>query len=365
MPMKKSQIPTPALLVDLDKFEANLKAMADHCREAGVGIRPHSKTHKCPAVAKRQMAAGALGICAATVAEAEGLAAAGITGILLTSPIVEPVKIDRMLKVVASARGTMLAVGHPHEVELLAAAADRDGVNIDVLVDIDVGDRRTGVPPSEAMALANFIEDFPRLKVRGVQAYAGSASHIVGFEARKARSQEMMQLAADMRRELAKAGFDVKIFSGTSTGTYNIDPAVGVTELQCGSYVFMDVDYRRIGGSGGELYSDFAPSLTLLATVVSASHRDRVTIDAGTKSIDTTTTFDPEPVGRSGLDYARGGDEFGILTVVDGGAMPRIGDRLEFIVPHCDPTVHLHDRLYAVRGDDVVEVWPLVARRET
>jgi 3-hydroxy-D-aspartate aldolase len=360
-------IPTPALVVDLDAFESNIKKMADHCRQAKVGFRPHAKTHKCPAIAKRQMAAGAKGICAATVPEAEALAAAGIRGILLTSPIVDTGKIGRIVALASSGSDIMLSIGSQRQANLLAEAADAARVDISVLVDLDVGDRRTGSLPGEpALELAKHISRAKRLRVAGVQAYAGHASHTVGFEERQKVSRAAIAKAVETRRLLEKAGFDAKILSGGSTGTYNIDSAIdGMTELQVGSYVFMDVDYRRIGSSGGQaIYTDFQPSLTILATVVNATHADRVTIDAGTKAVDTTTTNRPESKTMPGLAYVKAGDEFGALTSESGSKLPALGDRLEFIVPHCDPSVNLYDRLYACRGDKVESIWPIAARRE-
>lgn len=364
--LTKATIPTPALLVDLDMLDANIRKMSDHCRQAARGFRPHSKTHKCPAIAKRQMAAGASGICAATVPEAEALAAAGIPGILLTSPIVDTGKIKRMVAIIKNGGDAMLSVGSQWQAKLLAAAADEAGVNVRVLIDLDVGDRRTGsLPGPPAIELAKFVGQQKRLQVVGVQAYAGHASHTVGFEARKETSRTAMQKAVDTRKLLQQAGFDAKILSGGSTGTYNIDSAIdGVTELQVGSYVFMDVDYRRIGGADGNaIYTDFQPSLTLLTTVVNATHADRVTVDAGTKAVDTTTTNRPEVKNTPGLIYTKAGDEFGALTT-EGGKLPTLGERLEFIVPHCDPSVNLFDRLYACRGEKVEAIWPIMARRE-
>jgi 3-hydroxy-D-aspartate aldolase len=362
--LDKQNVPTPALLLDLDAFEANLKTMADHCRAAGCGFRPHAKTHKCPEIARRQIAAGALGICVATVTEAVAMVQAGIRGVLLTSPVVDRLAVTRMVELAPQDPEIMLAVGHAREVELLADAARQ--VTINVLIDVDVGDRRTGVPAGPAaVELARQIARHKGLKLRGLQAYAGHASHVVGFEAREQSSRAAIAKALETRDLLLKAGFDAPVLSGGSTGTYNIDSAIaGVTELQVGSYVFMDVDYRRIGGKGGKtVYTDFRPSLTVLATVVSASHPDRVTIDAGSKAIDTTTTYKPEAKGWEGLDYGRGGDEFGILTASGRGSLPRIGDRLEFIVPHCDPTTNLYNLLYVIRGNDVVDIWPIASSR--
>jgi D-serine deaminase-like pyridoxal phosphate-dependent protein len=364
--LTKGTIPTPALVLDRVAFESNLQTMAEHCRRANRQFRPHTKTHKCPEIARRQIAAGAVGVCTATVPEAEAMVAGGIPGVLLTSPIVDPLKIARMVRLLKTDPTVMLAVGNSKEAELLAEAAAAADVHVHVLVDIDVGDRRTGVlhgPP--AVELAQRIAKSKYLRVVGVQAYAGHASHTVGFDARERVSREAMDKAVTTRRLLQQAGFDAKILSGGSTGTYNIDSAIdGVTELQVGSYIFMDVDYRRIGGrDGNPVYSDFLPSLTVLATVVSATHADRVTIDAGTKAIDTTTTSRAEPKDFPGLTYSKSGDEFGAISFADGAKRPALGDRIEFLVPHCDPTVNLYDRLYVCRGEQVEAVWGIAARR--
>ena len=365
--LTKANIPTPALVLDLDAFEANIQTMADHCRQAKIAYRPHAKTHKCPEIARRQIAAGAAGICAATVPEAEALSAAGISGILLTSPILDSAKIARMVALASGGeRKIMLSLGHARQAELLAQAADAAKVTLDVLVDLDVGDKRTGCLPGQpAVTLAQQIARYKNLTIRGVQAYAGHASHAVGFENRQRVSREAIGKAVETKALLQKAGFDAQILSGGSTGTYNIDSDIeGLTELQVGSYVFMDVDYRRIGGrDGNAIYADFQPSLTVLATVISAAHAGRVTIDAGTKALDTTTANLPQAKNLEGVVYTKAGDEFGALTS-ESGKLPAIGERLELIVPHCDPSVNLYDRLYACRGDQVEAIWPIAARRE-
>lgn len=363
----RADLPTPALLLDLDLFEANLGTMADHCRRAGCQFRPHAKTHKCPEIASRQVKSGALGVCVATVPEAEAMASAGIKGVLLTSPIVEVGKIARMVGLKHKGAEVMLAVGHPRQVELLDEAARSAGVTVPILIDIDVGDRRSGILPGEpALELARLVSRCKGLRLCGLQAYAGLASHVVGFERRQKVSRQAMSQAVATRELLTKSGFSMDILSGGSTGTYNIDSTIaGVTELQVGSFVFMDVDYRRIGGQQDQaVYTDFQPSLTVLTTVVSTTHPDRVSVDAGTKALDTTVSFRPQIKGPAGLTYSPAGDEFGSVTAAKDASLPRLGDRLEFIVPHCDPTTNLHDRLYAMRGEKVVDVWPIMARRE-
>lgn len=364
--LTKHDIPTPALIVDLDAFERNVRKMAEHARRTGRHVRPHAKTHKCPEVARRQVAAGAVGVCAATVAELEAMVAAGIGQVLLTSPVVDPRKIGRLVRLVQRGARLMVSVGNAREAELLADAVTTAGVELDVLVDLDVGDKRTGVWPGEpALQLAQQLSRCSKLHIRGIQAYAGHASHTVGFEERRRVSNKAIGQAVETRRLFERSGIDAGILSGGSTGTYDIDVETdGFTELQVGSYVFMDVDYRRIGGrDGAAVYADFEPSLTVLTTVVNATHAERVTVDAGTKSIDTTTAHRPESKTRPGLIYTKAGDEFGAITIEGGGDLPKLGDRLEFIVPHCDPNVNLYDRIYACRGDRVETIWPIAARR--
>jgi 3-hydroxy-D-aspartate aldolase len=363
---RKGDIPTPALLVDLDRLQANIEKMAEHCRSAGCALRPHAKTHKCPEVARRQLAAGARGVSVATVPEAEAMVAAGITGVHLTSPIVEPAKIGRMVALAKKDPSVMLAVGHPRAADLLAEAAEAQGVRLNVLVDLDVGDHRTGIAPGRAaVELAERIDRCKSLRIRGLQAYSGRSSHVIGFSERKATSRAAMGLAVETRDLFRAKGLDSTILSGGSTGTYNIDSELpGGIELQAGSYVYMDNGYRAIGGRNGESdYEDFASSLTVLTTVVSASTPDRVTVDAGIKAFATDSGGQPRPKDREGLSYRFGGDEFGLITAQPGAPLPKLGDRLEFFATHCDPTVNLYDRIHAVRGGAVEAVWPIIARR--
>jgi D-serine deaminase-like pyridoxal phosphate-dependent protein len=365
--MAKDDIPTPALLLDLDAFEANLRTIAEHCQNRGCAARPHAKTHKCPEIARRQVALGARGVAVATVPEAEAMVAAGINGVLLTSPIVEPKKIALMARLAKQSQGLMLAVGSAREAELLAAAAEAERVRVDVLVDLDVGDHRFGIAPgAAAVELARQIGRYGSLRLRGVQAYSGQASHTKGFEARREVSRKAMEQAVQTREQLSRDGHDMTILSGGSTGTYNIDCDLpGGVELQVGSYVFMDVQYRGIGGkNSGAIYTDFQPSLTVLTTVVNTNVAGRVSVDAGVKSFATESPTLPEAKGWEGLRYRFNGDEFGSLSTEGGGKLPRLGDRLEFYVPHCDPTVNLYDRIYAMRRDKIEAVWPVVARKD-
>ncbi len=357
----KDELPTPALVVDLDQLEGNITRLATHAKAAGIALRPHAKTHKCAAIARLQVAAGALGVCVATLREAEAMAEGGVGGILITSEMVGSVKIRRLLELARRQPDTMSVVDDPGHAAELSSAARAAGLILNVLIDVDPGSRRTGVAAGEgATQLARRIAGLPGLRLRGIHCYSGSSAHVTGFEQRRAHSEKAMSPAIATFRELRREGLPMEILSGGSTGTYNIDPAFGaMTELQAGSYVFMDVDYRRIGGARGPVYDDFAPSLAVIATVISRPGRNRATVDAGLKAFATDRKFGPEPKDLPGATFSWGGDEHGILDLTQASREPRLGERLEFIVPHCDPTVNLHDHIHALRGDRVEAVWPV------
>jgi D-serine deaminase-like pyridoxal phosphate-dependent protein len=362
--MTRRDIPTPALLLDLDRFEKNLATMAGHARRAGKAIRPHAKTHKCPEIARRQVAAGALGVACAKLGEAEVMARAGIRGLLITTEVVPPGSIRRLMRLVSEAPDTMVVVDHPDNVAALARAAAAAGVTLGVLVDVDVGNRRTGVAPGEpALALARLVAQQPSLGFRGLQGYAGHCAHVPGWTARRAASRAALAPLMGTRTLCERAGLPVEIVAGGSTGTWDIDVELaGLTELQSGSYCVMDLEYRRIGGRGGDLLTDFEMALTVVATVVSVPTADRAMVDAGLKAFSTDKPFPPEAVERPGVTYGFAGDEHGRLTVTDPSRAPRLGERIEFFPPHCDPTINLYDRIHALRGDTVEAVWDIAAR---
>ena len=360
----KDDLPTPALLLDLDAFEANIQRMASHGAEAGLDLRPHAKTHKCSQVAKRQIGAGAVGVCVATIREAEALAAAGIGGLLLTSESVGLNKIHRLIRLSARRPDTMAVVDHIDNARQLDEAASAAGVRLNVLIDVDPLGRRTGVPPGpRAVALAESVDRLSGLRLRGVHGYCGASSHVKGFEERKAHSAKYMVPVLESHAAMLKKGLPVEIMSGASTGTYNIDSDLkGMTEMQVGSYALMDIDYRVIGGRSGEIYDDFRPALHVLATVISKNHDDIATVDAGLKAFATDRDFGPEVSRPAGLTYAFRGDEHGALMLSDSGREVVLGDKIELLVPHCDPNVNLYDRMYCVRGDHVQQVWKIDAR---
>jgi D-serine deaminase-like pyridoxal phosphate-dependent protein len=362
--MTRDGIPTPALLLDLDRFERNLARMASHVRAAGKHLRPHAKTHRCPEIARRQITVGALGVACAKLGEAEVMAGAGIRGLLITTEIVAPPSIRRLLRLLAEAPDTLVVVDDARNVADLGRAAGAEGRVVDVLVDVDVGGRRTGAQPGPpALALGRLVAAHPSLRLRGLQGYAGQCAHVVGWKARRDASHVALAALLETRRLFESAGLPVEIVAGGSTGTYDIDVELdGLTELQAGSYCVMDLDYRRIGGREGDAFTGFEMALAVVATVVSVPTADRAMVDAGLKAFSTDKPFPPEPVERPGISYGFAGDEHGRLTITDPSRPPRLGERIEFFPPHCDPTFNLYDRVYAVRGSEVEAVWDVAAR---
>ncbi len=363
--LTKADLVTPALLLDLDLLESNIAKLAAHAKAAKINLRPHGKTHKCVEIAQRQIKAGAVGLSVATIREAEAMAAAGVKGLLITSELVGKPKIERLIKLIRRAPDTMAVFDNADHAKQLSDAAVAAKLDLNVMMDVDPAGRRTGIPPGEqAIALAEKVAKLPNLKLRGIHGYSGASAHVNTFDARRKHSASVMTPVLETFAGLKKRGLPVDIMSGGSTGTYNIDPELEeMTELQCGSYVFMDVDYRAIGGQGGAVYEDFAPSLTVMATVISRNHADRATTDAGIKAFATDRVkFTPEIKGATGVTMGFGGDEHGILSFNNPNRDFKIGDRVEFIVPHCDPNVNLYDRIFCVRGEQVVDVWRTVGR---
>jgi D-serine deaminase-like pyridoxal phosphate-dependent protein len=362
--MNRNEIPTPALLLDVDRFERNLLRMRDHAKQSGKNYRPHAKTHRCPEIARRQIEAGALGVACAKLGEAEVMAGAGIRGLLITTEIVPDASIFRLVRLLESAPDTMVVVDNEANVDALARSMASRGLTLNVLVDIDVGGRRTGAQPGEpALALARAIAKHTSLRLRGLQGYAGHCAHVMGWAARREASHKAMAPLMETRTLLEGAGLPVEIVAGGSTGTHDIDVELdGLTELQSGSYCVMDLDYRRIGGRTGDLLTDFEMALTVATTVVSVPTADRAMVDGGLKAFSTDKPFPPEAVERPGVTYEFAGDEHGRLTITDPSRAPKLGERIEFFPPHCDPTFNLYDRVYAVRGQTVDSVWEISAR---
>ena len=356
------EIDTPALIVDLDAFESNLAKLSDFARTAGVRLRPHAKTHKCPVIAMKQIAAGAVGQCCQKVGEAEALVRGGVRDVLVSNQVVGAHKLRRLAALARDAR-IGLCFDSAEQVDAAARAASEIGVVFDALVEIDVGMARCGVAPGEpAAVLAAHIAAAPGLAFRGLQAYHGTAQHMPTQAAREAA---IRAAAADVRASqaaLARAGLACEVVSGAGTGTFRLECAAGVwTELQAGSYLFMDTDYARIGNPDGGRYTEFRHSLFVLASVMSVPTADRAVVDAGLKSTSGERGM-PWVHGRDDIEVTSLSDEHAKLILGPKAQRVRLGDKVKLIPGHCDPTINLHDWFVAVRGDRVEALWPIAAR---
>ena len=363
--ISKWDLDTPCLCVDLDRLEGNLDRMQTTVTRNGIASRPHAKTHKCPAIARLQIATGSVGICTAKISEAEVMFEHGVEQILMTTVNVTPRKIRRAMYLKKWCDGFIQAVDTAANARDLSDAAAEAGVVADIVVDIDPGGHRTGITPgAPALELAQLVDKLPGLRLRGMLCYDGGSQHVTGFDERRRRTLANLELAADTAGRMKRSGLDTGVFSGGGTGTYNIDHETpGLTDVQVGSYVFMDAQYLAIGGEeDAEVYSDFAPALTVLTTVLNAQYEGRATTDAGAKA---NTINRPWPIiaGETGMSYTSGSDEFGTIRYEDNASRTyRVGDKLDLIVSHCDPVVNLYDQLYGVRGDRVEVVWPVAGR---
>ncbi|MGS1095298.1 DSD1 family PLP-dependent enzyme [Aquamicrobium terrae] len=358
------ELNTPALVLDLNALERNIHRMAEAMRGFGRRLRPHAKSHKCVRIARAQIEAGAVGICCATLDEAEVMAANGISGILVTSPVTTAMKVSRFIELVGGAPDTMIVVDNADNAGALAAAAERAGVTASVLVDVELGFGRTGVLSVDAAeALARAIAACPSLRFAGVQAYGGHLQHSADHGARLDLCRRAHGFIRDIVARLTSIGMPPEIITGGGTGTHAIDGIEGpFTEIQAGSYVFMDAEYQDITYEDGSDWP-FENALFVQTAVTSINVAGTVTTDAGTKSF---ALNGPKPriatPGLSGAAYEYSGDEHGRVRLGAGMVQPKLGDRLECVIPHCDPTVVLYDAFHCVRQDALAEIWPVDAR---
>lgn len=363
-PAGKALIDTPALVIDLDAYEANLAAMQALAKAKNVGLRPHAKTHKSVTIARHQLDLGAVGICCAKLGEAEALAAGGIDQLLLTSCITGKGKTGRLLDLHKKLRDLAVVVDDLDNVAELASLADGLDRKLRLLVDVDVGPHRFGVTSiDQGVALAEAIRAAKGLELVGVQGYAGHVQAIKSYAERHAASKAALELLRAMRDALLQAGHSIRIVTGAGTGTHDIDHEWGfMTDLQVGSYIFQDVIYDGIE-QAADGSRRLTPSLFVLSRVVSRRHAAFATIDAGSKSF---SMDGPMPVlfegPTPGSSYIRAGDEFGKVSL-EGAARPvELGELTAWLVPHCDPTLNFFDHYHCLRGEVIEAIWPIEAR---
>lgn len=358
----RSALNTPALVIERDVLERNIARMADFARDHGLALRPHAKTHKSLDIAKLQIGAGAAGICCAKLGEAEALTASGeIVSVLITSPVTSAPAISRLAALNKRIDDLRVVVDHPGNAAALAEAVG-DGKPLSVLIDIDPGIHRTGVTDAEAaVRLAQRIAQQPALTYRGVQFYCGVQQHVEGFEARRTAIAERTGYLETVIAALADAGHPPAIVSGGGTGTHAIDAELGVlTELQAGSYVFMDRQYDVCELT--ENADNFETSLFVDTRIVSCNTPGMATLDAGFKSL---STDGDKPVVKGGAApedaaFFFMGDEHGALAAA--GWQGELGAAVSLQVPHCDPTVNLYDYYHVVENGQLAALWPVTAR---
>jgi 3-hydroxy-D-aspartate aldolase len=360
--MREDEIDTPALVIDLDAFEANLDRMAALLAPTGTRLRAHAKTHKSPVIARLQMARGAVGQCVQKVAEAEALAWGGVPDILLSNEVVGPAKLARLVALARIAR-LAVCVDDSRQVEAVEAAAADAGLRLSVLVEIDVGAGRCGVSPGpEAVALAQRVAASPHLIFGGLQAYHGSAQHKRTLEERRALIDAAVDATRRTVEQLRQQGLDCPIVGGAGTGSFELEAGSGVfTEIQAGSYVFMDADYARNLDAAGQPISTFRHALFVLSTVMSTARPGVAVLDAGLKALAVDSGL-PLVWERPGLRYVSASDEHGKLQVAPESGAPGLGEKLRLVPGHCDPTVDRYDWYVGVRGGRVECLWPVAAR---
>src|SRR5712671_3207539 len=360
--MTLDEVDTPALIVDLDAFERNLHRLPDRIAGTGVRARPHAKTHKCPVIALKQVALGAVGVCVQKVSEAEAMVQGGVPDVLVTNEIVGRQKLRRLAALAHNAHIGVCA-DDPSQVRALDEAAGEAAVTLPVYVEVNMGGNRCGVQPGEpALALARQITQTPHLTFGGLQAYHGSAQHLRGWEERRQAIAQAADKAGHTRDLLARHGIECPAVTGAGTGTFEFEAASGVyTELQCGSYIFMDADYGRNLDKDGQPIRGFDPSLFVWATVMSRPSQDRAIVDAGLKALG-MDSGPPTVWDEPAATYERASDEHVNIGIGSATNRLNLGDKVRLVPGHCDPTVNLYDWYVGIRGDRVEALWPITAR---
>ena len=357
----KDVLPTPSMIVDKDLFDKNVKLMADTTKANGIAIRPHVKIHKSVDVARIQLAHGAIGLTCATIAEAELMSNAGLRNVLWTKQPASKNNIERAIALSKKDPTFSFVIDDPMVFNWVEQAAEAENAKLKVLVSVDAALSRQGIQNGQpALELAQKIASSKHMQFEGVMAYAGVAAHTRGFEARRERSRKDMAGPRETVDLCKKSGLPVNVFTGGSTGTYNIDHEVGLTELEVGSYVFMDMRYAPIGSKTGEqTFTDFAFAMSILTTVDEKLHPNQAGIDYGNKAgVRKTDTVK----GMPWIEVAAQGAEYGGLKWKDGDKDLKLGDRVEIFCTVLDDSTSYYDRYYVAQGDRIVDVWPIMGR---
>ena len=356
-----ADVDTPSLILDLKVFERNLERMQSQADRAGLRLRPHAKAHKCPDIALAQVARGAVGICCQKASEALPFVRAGIADIHISNELAGPAK-ARMLAALARHARISVCVDDARQVTALAQACAQAESLVTVFVEIDVGQGRCGVADADAaLRLVERIAMHPVLRFGGLQAYHGGAQHRRSRAERREAAAQAAGKAGAVVARLQAAGAACEVVTGGGTGSVEFDLASGVyTEIQPGSYVFMDGDYGR---NEWDPATGFGHSLFIASTVMSVAPETRVVLDAGLKSVAVDSGLPLVWQEKGGaLRYVAANDEHGIVECDDAAARPGLGERLLLVPGHCDPTLNLYDELVGIRDGMVECIWPVAAR---
>lgn len=351
----RDQLDTPILLIDLDIMESNIVKMADYFSKVKADLRPHTKTHKTPILAHKQIEAGAIGVTCAKLSEAEVMVASGINDILIANEIIPDQKIAKLVGLAKHAN-IMVAVDDPNNVENLSNAAQLMKANLRILVEVNTGMNRCGVSPGKpALELAQKVLKSKNLVFSGLMGYEGHTVTIPNFEERKKETEKSLAMLIETKDLIEKNGIDVKILSGGGTGTYNITGQYpSITEVQAGSYIFMDTYYRNV-------LQDFDCALTILTTVISRPNNNIIIVDAGMKSV--TKEFGmPEVKNIDGAKVVSLSEEHGKIDISESSVNLKPGDKIELVPSHCCTTINLHDQFYGIRNDILETIWHIAGR---
>jgi 3-hydroxy-D-aspartate aldolase len=362
--MDAVDIQTPALVLDLDALERNIKKMGDYAKSHGMRHRVHGKMHKSVDVAKLQESlGGACGVCCQKVSEAEVFARGGIKDVMVSNQVTDLAKIDRLARMPKFGARVLCCVDDPANVADLSAAAVKHGTQIEALVEIDCGAGRCGVTTTEAVVeIAKMIDAAEGLKFAGIQAYQGAMQHMDSYADRSEKTGVAIGMVEDALAGLKAVGLECDIVGGGGTGSYYFESNSGAfNELQCGSYAFMDADYGRILDKDGKRIDEgeWENALFILTTVMSHSKADKAIVDAGLKAQSVDSGL-PTVFGRHDVEYLKCSDEHGVVGDPDGVLM--VNDKLKLVPGHCDPTCNVHDWYVGVRGGKVETLWPVSAR---
>ena len=351
----KDRLPTPALLIDLQALEFNLNLMSNYFNPRLTKLRPHFKTHKCPKIAQKQMDYGAIGITCAKLSEAEVLVNSGIKSVLIANQVVDPAKITRLTELSRVCQ-IIVAVDNVDNLRQIAMASKNAGTMVNVVIEVDVGLHRAGVQPGvPALTLAKEASGLAGINFSGLLGYEGFTMFETDRDVRRRNSQLAMESLVNTGELIRQEGIPVEIISAGGTGTYDLTGDFpGVTEVEAGSYVFMDSKYNQLG-------LDFKQSLTLLATVTSVHDSERCIIDAGIKVL-TTDNGIPEILTPKGFELYKLNEEHGVVRVDPDMEMPVVGSCVEIIPSHGCTTVNLHDRYYVIQDERLVDIWEISGR---